>query len=148
MPELASPRLARWPLAIRELGIILLLAGCYFSSAQLGLQLVPHRGIIAAIWPPSGVALAAVLMLGMRVWPGITIGALASALLHGHTPIVALSLTAGGTAAAVMGAWMLRSLGFHAGIQRVREGMTVKPTDVPMPDAKPAAAERPQTSEK
>lgn len=106
---------------MRDLGIILLLAGCYFSTAQLGLHLVPTRGIVAAIWPPSGVALAAVLVLGVRVWPGITMGALASALVHGHSPAVALSLTAAGTAAAVMGAWMLRSFGFDLGIQRVRD---------------------------
>lgn len=120
MPEI-SPGLARRPAALRALGINLLLALVYYLSARVGLLLVPDDSIIAAIWPPRGLALAALLILGVWVWPGILLGALAAALVFSHLPLVALSLTVGGTGAALLGWWLLRRLGFNESIRRVRD---------------------------
>ena len=54
----------------------LILAFIYFLGARLGHLLSISPGNVTPIWPPSGIALAATLMYGYRVWPGILIGAM------------------------------------------------------------------------
>ena len=52
------------------------LAAVYFAAAKLGLKLAFLHSSATAVWPPSGIALAAFLLLGYRrVWPGIWLGA-------------------------------------------------------------------------
>src|SRR5512139_3802261 len=51
----------------------LVLAACYFAAAKLALAIAP--GYATAVWPPSGIALAALLLFGRRLWPGIWAGA-------------------------------------------------------------------------
>lgn len=60
---------------IPYVGQIILFAGIYFVAAQVSLLLAIPPGYAAAVWPPAGIALAAVLMFGNRIWPGIWIGA-------------------------------------------------------------------------
>src|ERR1051326_4385920 len=57
------------------LGQVGSLAAAYFAAPKLSLVLAIPPGYATAVWPPSGMALAAVLLLGNRVWPGILIGA-------------------------------------------------------------------------
>src|SRR5258706_81974 len=52
-----------------------LLAAVYFAAAKLSLLLAIPPGYATAVWPPSGIALAATLALGNRVWPGVWVGA-------------------------------------------------------------------------
>src|SRR5438128_9297908 len=47
----------------------------YFITATLGLSLDAVSGVAAAVWPPTGIALAALLLGGCRLWPGIALGA-------------------------------------------------------------------------
>jgi len=54
---------------------VCLIAIVYFVAAQLSLSLAIPPGYATPVWPPSGLALAAALLLGSRVWPGIWIGA-------------------------------------------------------------------------
>ena len=51
------------------------LAILYFCAARLGLLLAFEHSNASPVWPPSGLALAALLLLGRRAWPGITVGA-------------------------------------------------------------------------
>jgi integral membrane sensor domain MASE1 len=68
---------------------------------------------VTVVWPPSGIALAALLVLGFRVWPGVWLGALAANLLA-HEPVVtAAAIATGNTLEAVGGAWLLNRVGFH-----------------------------------
>lgn len=53
---------------------ILGLAAAYFVTGKLGLLLAIPPGYATAIWPPSGIALAGILILGYRAWPGILLG--------------------------------------------------------------------------
>jgi len=61
--------------ADRWVRIIILAAG-YTLTGIVGLSLAIPPGYATAVWPPSGIALAAILLWGPRVWPGITIGSL------------------------------------------------------------------------
>jgi PAS domain S-box-containing protein len=47
----------------------------YYLAARLGRIAAPPPGIATVVWPSSGIALAALLILGNRVWPGIWLGA-------------------------------------------------------------------------
>ena len=59
---------------------ILATAAVYFVTARLGLLMAMQDGVVTAVWPPSGVALAALLIFSKRVWPGIWIGSFAANL--------------------------------------------------------------------
>ena len=54
---------------------VLVLAGVYFTSAKWGLSLSAVSRVATAIWPPSGIALAILLVFGRGLWPGVTLGA-------------------------------------------------------------------------
>ena len=57
---------------------ILGIAAVYFVAARLSLLLAFEHSNATPVWPPSGIAFAAVLLLGARAWPGILIGAIAA----------------------------------------------------------------------
>ena len=46
----------------------------YVLSAKLGLQLAVVQSNVTAVWPPSGIALAALLIFGLHLWPSIAAG--------------------------------------------------------------------------
>src|SRR5437879_9330521 len=54
---------------------VVLLAAAYFSAAKLALLVAIPPGYATAVWPPSGIALASVLLLASRIWPGVWLGA-------------------------------------------------------------------------
>ncbi len=62
--------------AAKYLLLIGLLAGVYFVFGLLGLLLKVAPSVTGAIWPPAGIALAAILLAGNKVWPSIFIGQL------------------------------------------------------------------------
>jgi signal transduction histidine kinase len=50
------------------------LAGLYYGAGRAGLHLAYLHGTVTALWPPVGVGVAALVILGPAVWPGIVIG--------------------------------------------------------------------------
>jgi signal transduction histidine kinase/CHASE1-domain containing sensor protein len=52
----------------------LLIAAAYVTVGKLALLLSIPPGYATAIWPPAGIALGALLMLGKRAWPGVFLG--------------------------------------------------------------------------
>src|SRR5437870_10904838 len=85
-----------------------LLVAVYFIVARLGLRYATIGESISPVWPPTGLALAALLLLGPRYWPAILCGA----FLANATTAVPLTATAGiacGNAAeAALGAYLIR----------------------------------------
>ena len=61
--------------AVRTLGEIAAVALVYYLTGRLGRTAAPPPGIATVVWPPSGISLAALLILGNRIWPGIWLGA-------------------------------------------------------------------------
>src|SRR5438046_10751302 len=72
MGRLPIPSRGLFPLALSILG----LAAAYFVAGKFGLSLALVNTSTTAVWPPTGIALAALLLMGRRVWPGIAIGAI------------------------------------------------------------------------
>ncbi|MFF9060524.1 MASE1 domain-containing protein [Streptomyces sp. NPDC101213] len=102
-------------------------AACYYAAGKLGLlrQLVVEGAIFTPIWPPSGVAVACLLVLGLRCWAGITLGALFVILsITSPDPALVFNL-AGNTAAPVLACLMLRRVGFRNDLARLRDGLAL-----------------------
>ena len=65
---------------IPRIGRSLIVAILYFAGAELGLSLASLHQNVTPVWPPTGIAIAAVLIFGPRVLPGVFLGALAANL--------------------------------------------------------------------
>src|SRR5437016_1157615 len=87
-----------------SIGVLTLI---YFVAGKLGLQLAFLNASASPVWPPAGIALAALLVLGYRVWPGIFIGAFFVNLLTAGNILTSLSIAGGNTLEAVCGAWLV-----------------------------------------
>ena len=94
----------------------------YFLAGMAGLAVPFTAGNVSPVWPASGVALACLLLFGWRCWPAIFFAAfLINYLWHLHF-MAALGLAAGNTAAALAGAFLLRSIpGFRTSLTRLRD---------------------------
>jgi len=100
---------------------ILGLAAVYFCTAKLGLAMAFDAAQVTVVWPPTGIALTAILLLGYRAWPGILLGAFLANVTT-HEPITtALGIGLGNTLEAVAGAWLLQRAGFDTSLRRVRD---------------------------
>jgi signal transduction histidine kinase len=65
------------------------------GTAKLGLALASENSSVTAIWPPTGIALAATVLWGYRTWPGIAAGALLANTWTGVPPVTVLGITCG-----------------------------------------------------
>ncbi|HEY2968808.1 MAG TPA: MASE1 domain-containing protein [Casimicrobiaceae bacterium] len=87
---------------------ILLLAAVYFVAAKLSLVFAIPPGYATAVWPPSGIALAATLLWGTRLWPGVWLGAVLINFTIEGSPLLAVLIASGNTLEAVVGAALIR----------------------------------------
>ena len=85
-----------------------LLAVVYFVAARLSLLLAIPPGYATAVWPPSGIALAATLLLGNRLWPGIWLGAALANYTVSSSPALAVAMGTGNALEALAGAALIR----------------------------------------
>ena len=101
--------------------LTLAIALLYFASAKLGLSMAFAAEQVSAVWPPTGIALAAVVLLGRRVWPGIALGAF-FANVTAHEPLAtACGIAAGNTLEALAGAAVLARFGMTPRLERSRD---------------------------
>ena len=98
-----------------------LVAGAYYGAAKLGLDLAFETSSVTAIWPPTGIALAALVIWGRSVWPGVALGALLANAWTGVPLIAVLGITCGNTLEAVVGAYLLSRVDFRPSLERVRD---------------------------
>src|SRR5438046_10634237 len=90
---------SRWRLA--DLPVLLLLAALYVAAAKLGLKLALVHASATAVWPATGIALAALLLLGRRMWPSIFIGAFVANVTTAGSVTKSLGIETGNTLEAV-----------------------------------------------
>jgi len=97
--------------------------GVYFFAAKYGLSLAsPLAPQVSPVWPPTGIALAAVILFGYRVWPGIAIGAFLINYMTNEAAGTALGIAAGNTLEALIGAYLLhRVVKFSPRLEHVRD---------------------------
>jgi integral membrane sensor domain MASE1 len=97
------------------------IATAYVLSARVGLDLAFATGSVTAVWPPTGIALAALILWGPSVWPGVALGACVANAWTGVPLVTVLGITCGNTLEAVVGAYLLRRAGFRPSLERVRD---------------------------
>jgi integral membrane sensor domain MASE1 len=100
-------------------------AALYYGAGELGLLQQLVRGQVTPLWPPTGIALAALLLLGLRVWPGITLGAFLINVSLGPSVPAVIAITAGNTVAPLTSYALLRLVGFHARMNRLRDALAL-----------------------
>jgi PAS domain S-box-containing protein len=97
---------------------ILAVAAVYYGAARLGLSLAVVNPSASAIWPPTGIALATLILWGYRLWPGVFLGAFLANLLTQGTVVTSLGVASGNSLEAFMGAWLVNH---YAGGRKVFE---------------------------
>jgi len=83
-------------------------AAVYFGAAKLGLLAAVAQKVVSSAWPPTGVALATLLLFGVRFWPGIALGAFLLNWTSGVPAAGAAGIAAGNTLEAVTAVLLLR----------------------------------------
>ncbi|MBI4226751.1 MAG: MASE1 domain-containing protein [Candidatus Omnitrophica bacterium] len=119
--------------SFRWLVHIPLVAVVYYATARLGLLLAFQHTNASPVWPPSGLALAAMLAWGPGIWPGIFLGALLANVAEFMTVaaappwllfLVSIVIGIGNTLEALVGRWLLaRWVGDRSPFDRAQDVM-------------------------
>src|SRR5213595_1297365 len=89
------------------LPLIGILAVIYFIAGKLGLMLASLHASASPVWPPAGIALAALLLLGYRAWPAIFVGAFLVNVTTAGNVATSFAIGTGNTLEALVGAWLV-----------------------------------------
>jgi len=101
---------------LAHLSTLAVLAALYFVCGKLGLMLAFVNVSASAVWPPSGLALAAALVLGYRIWPAVFLGAFLVNITTAGSLATSLGIATGNTLEAMIGAFLVNRFanGRHA----------------------------------
>lgn len=107
---------------VREIAALAAVTIAYVASAELGFTLASGTKQVTAVWPPTGIAVAALLICGHRIWPAIWLGAFVSNALS-HEPLyTAAAIALGNTLGPIVGVTLLRRLfDFENALERLRD---------------------------
>lgn len=97
------------------------LALAYFGTAKLVLSTLELSVQASPFWPSAGIALAALLLQGRQIWPGVALGAFFVALSVGVSWISACGLAAASALQAAIGAELLRRMKFQPSLNRLQD---------------------------
>ena len=113
----------------------------YVVAAKLGLRLATIGVTVSLVWPASGVAVAAVLLLGERMLLGVALGAF---IANATTPVplpVVVAATIGNSLEALLASFLLRRVaGFNPRIQQVRDVFSLAACGAVLPSIGAATA--------
>src|SRR5271169_4210816 len=87
--------------------LVLLVAVIYLIAGKLGLRLAFANPSATAVWPPTGIALAALLILGYRVWPSVFFGAFLVNITTSGSVATSLGIAVGNTLEALIGCYLV-----------------------------------------
>ncbi|MEU4092300.1 MASE1 domain-containing protein [Streptomyces sp. NPDC026673] len=104
---------------------ILVLVAAYYGAARIGLEQQLVRGQVTPMWPPTGIALVGLLLGGIRLWPGIAVGAFLVNIAIGPSVLPVLGIAAGNTIAPVCACLLLRRVGFRVELDRLQDALAL-----------------------
>src|SRR5262245_37999992 len=84
------------------------LAIVFFGAAKIGLLLAFVNGNVSPVWPPAGISLAALLLFGVDLWPGIALGSFFATLSTGAPSMFVLGAALANTLEGLLGVYLLR----------------------------------------
>lgn len=102
-----------------------LVAALYWIGGRLGLRLAFANRNVTAVWPPTGLAVSALFMLGLRVWPGVFAGALLANITNGAPLDTSAGIAVGNTLAPMLAASLLQRVDFRATLDRVVDVVSI-----------------------
>ena len=101
-------------------------AVAYFATAKLGISLDVAEGVVTPVWVPTGLALAALLLFGYGVWPGIALGAFVANATSDVGVATAAGIAVGNTLEGVSGTYLLRRIrDFSEALDRARDVLAI-----------------------
>lgn len=113
------------PLA-RQFAQVAIVFAAYFIAAKLGQATTNIRsGNIGPVWPAYGIALAAILLFGYRIWYAVAAGALIIGFLSPVPAIAAVGQTISATLAALTGTFLLRHMNFKNELSRLQDALAL-----------------------
>ncbi|HSE42663.1 MAG TPA: MASE1 domain-containing protein [Acidobacteriota bacterium] len=89
---------------------ILIIAGIYYLAARVGLTLGFRETNASPVWPPTGIAFAALFLFGYKIWPGVFIGAFLANYSTGLSALVSFPIAIGNTLEAVAGLFLFKQI--------------------------------------
>lgn len=107
MTSTAQPSPQSSAFTLKRVGALLLLAAVYIAVGKLGLRLAFAYPSATPVWPATGLALAAFLLFGRRVWPAILVGAFIVNYTTAGTIATSALIAVGNTLEGVVGAWLV-----------------------------------------
>ncbi|MFC9651862.1 MULTISPECIES: MASE1 domain-containing protein [unclassified Streptomyces] len=110
--------------SLRILGV----AVAYYAGARIGAMegVVRVEGAdVSPLWPPTGIALTCLFLLGPGIWPGITLGVLFHVVTLDPLNAVTPGVLAGCTLAPLCSYLLLRRVGFRIELDRLRDGVAL-----------------------
>jgi signal transduction histidine kinase/FixJ family two-component response regulator len=109
----------------KDAALMVGLAIVYFAAAKLGLALAVQAPQISAVWPPTGIAIAAAFKWGFRALPAVFAGAFAANATADEPLWVAAGIATGNTLEAWVGAYIMASAAAHINGNRIREALAL-----------------------
>ena len=86
------------------------LAVVYIAAGKLGLLFASVHASATAVWPPTGIALAALLLLGRGAWPAVAVGAFVVNVTTAGSVATSLGIALGNTLEGLLGAWLVERM--------------------------------------
>ncbi len=93
--------------ALKNAATVVILAAVYFIAGKLGLEVASVHASATAVWPCTGIAVAALLLFGFRVWPGILIGAFLVNLTTAGNVETSIGIAIGNTLEGLAGSYLV-----------------------------------------
>jgi anti-anti-sigma factor len=114
-----------WARIVAYAGRFVLVAATYYLTARLSLRVALVGSVVTPIWPPTGIAVVALLSFGVRMWPAITVAALLVNVPINPTLGGAVLIAVGNTAAPLLAVGLLQAAGFHSRLDRLRDALSL-----------------------
>ncbi|EWT02001.1 membrane protein [Intrasporangium oryzae NRRL B-24470] len=113
------------PHLLGHVGSLVVVGVGYYLGARLGLGLSLVRDNVTPLWPPTGIAVAAFLVLGRSMWPAVAVAAFAVNLPISASPLAAAVTAVGNTAAPLVAVTLLNRVGFRRQLDRQRDALSI-----------------------
>jgi PAS domain S-box-containing protein len=100
---------------------VAVLAAIYFALGKAGLAFALAGPPVTPIWPPTGIAVAALILYGPGLWPGVAAGAWLLVMAVSGNPLVSLAIAAANTIEALIAALVVGRITQGYGFERARD---------------------------
>ncbi len=100
----------RYKTNLKDLSLGLAILAVYFIAGKLGLSLAFVNQSTSAVWPPTGIALAAFLIFGLRFWPAVFLGAFLVNFTTSDHLTSSIFIALGNTLESLVGAFLVKRL--------------------------------------